>query len=289
MSETAPYRRIGIVGSGRVARALGCALGAVSRQPLLLWSRNPAHARDGAAAIGRCEVAGDIAQLSGQCDAVLIAVSDDAVAEIASRLADGQATSTRRFAFHVSGRSGTGVLAPLRQADWRVAAIHPAMTFTGDLQADVRDVKGAHFAVTAPDARTQEEAGALVTRLGGHPFPVSEEDRILYHAALCHVANHLVTLVQQASRMLDFAGVDAPHEKFAPLARAALENSLEKGFAALSGPLLRGDAGTVAQHVDALHAKAPDLEAAYRAMARATVEEMARSGLEVDPRLRKIV
>jgi predicted short-subunit dehydrogenase-like oxidoreductase (DUF2520 family) len=114
-----------------------------------------------------------------------------------------------------------------------------------------------------------------------------EQHRTLYHAALCHAANHLVTLLAGASGALATAGVGDPQALLAPLVRAALDNSLDRGFAALSGPLLRGDRDTIADHLAALAQDDPALLPAYRAMALATLDAMERTGAPAfDPALR---
>jgi predicted short-subunit dehydrogenase-like oxidoreductase (DUF2520 family) len=120
-------------------------------------------------------------------------------------------------------------------------------------------------------------ARQIVGLLGGVTVEIAEERRPLYHAALCHASNHLVTLMAGASHALTATGVDDPAALLAPLVRAALENSLERGFAALSGPLLRGDEQTVAGHLAALATDCPALLPAYRAMALATLDELGRT------------
>lgn len=271
------FHRPGIVGAGRVAQALVRAFAPHASAPPLLWGRTPESANPVATATG-ASLAPTIDHLATECDVIAIAVSDDAlaavVADIATRLTAGHAP----FFFHVSGRSGAAILEPLRAAGATTAAIHPAMTFTGDPQAEARRMVGASFAVTgsAPDATRQ--AGQIVALLGGIAVEIAEERRSLYHAALCHASNHLVTLIAGAANTLRDAGVDDPSALLAPLVRAALENSLDQGFAGLSGPLLRGDAQTVGDHLVTLEANSPDLLPAYRAMARATLDELRRAG-----------
>jgi predicted short-subunit dehydrogenase-like oxidoreductase (DUF2520 family) len=219
-----------------------------------------------------------LADLARHCDVIAIAVSDDAVASVAADLAatmDG--SQAPPFVFHVSGRSGAAILDSLRTAGALTAAIHPAMTFTGDPPAEVRRMAGARFAVTGSTPQAGVIARHIVERLGGIAIDIAEERRPLYHAGLCHASNHLVTLMAGASRALQEAGVADPAALLAPLVRAALENSLERGFAALSGPLLRGDDHTVEGHLDALAAACPDLLPAYRAMALATLDTLGRT------------
>jgi predicted short-subunit dehydrogenase-like oxidoreductase (DUF2520 family) len=99
---------------------------------------------------------------------------------------------------------------------------------------------------------------------------VPEPQRVRYHAALCHAANHLVTLVAQAQDELAHAGIDAPRRFLAPLLSATLDNALRAGDAALTGPVARGDADTVAAHLRVLADADPATSAAYAAMAQAT-------------------
>lgn len=274
---TAPPPQPGIIGAGRVAQALARALAPHSASPPTLWGRSFGKACAVAQRAGAVAVA-DMARLTDGCDLIAIAVADDAlpdmVAAIASRLIGDRAP----LVFHVSGRSGAAILEPLRSAGALTAAIHPAMTFTGDPAGEMQRMAGARFAVTGSTAEATDRAKQLVALLGGAAVEVAEDRRALYHAALSHASNHLVTLIAGASRALKDAGVDDPPALLAPLVRAALENSLAHGFAGLSGPLLRGDARTIEGHLDALAAHSPELFPAYHAMARATLDELKRAG-----------
>jgi len=282
------YHRVGIAGSGRVARALALALAPFSAEPVLLWGRSPERVRD-AAEVAGAGAAEAIEWLTERCDAIVIAVTDDALAAVAAGLAAALAPGRDPFVCHVSGGSGAAVLAPLAARGALTAAVHPAMTFTGDPAQEVERMAGARFAITAPDGEAMAEARTLVGLLGGVAVAIAEDRRALYHAALSHAANHLVTLLGGASHALRVAGADEPEALLAPLVRAALENSLERGFGALSGPLLRGDGDTIAAHLAALERDCPELLPAYRAMALATLDALDRSVKAPSPGLRRIV
>ncbi|WOF45151.1 DUF2520 domain-containing protein [Sphingopyxis indica] len=282
------YRQIGIVGSGRVARALGLALARFSDKPLLVWGRSDDRAREAIATIGRATAASDVAEVPERCDLIAIAVSDDALGSLVTSIAPGIGAASP-FIFHVSGRSGAAILDPLREAGATTAAIHPAMTFTGDAAREVERMAGAWFAITGSSDEAVKRAGEVVDMLGGRTTQIAERHRALYHAALCHAANHLVTLLDGAFDMLDMAGADNPRELVAPLVRAALENSLAEGFSALSGPLLRGDARTVQEHLRALERECPRQLEPYQDMARATIATLRRTGVEPDTRLRALL
>ena len=173
----------------------------------------------------------------------------------------------------------TPVLAPLTDQGCLPLAIHPAMTFTGS-DEDVERLADTCFGVTAADETGYAIAQSLVLEIGGEPFRVREDARTLYHAALAHGSNHIVTLIADAVEALRAAlsgqellgqesVLDAPgglaERILAPLARAALENTLQRGQSALTGPVARGDAAAVAAHLAALEDVDPQLAGAYRA------------------------
>lgn len=201
---------------------------------------------------------------------ILVAIPDDALPEVVA----GLPVRHGQIVAHTSGAHGIGVLRPVVDRGGRPLALHPAMTFTGTA-ADLDRLPGVSYGVTAPDD-LRAMATRLVADLGGVPEWIAEDQRALYHAALAHGANHLVTLVNEAADRLRDAGVRRPEKVLAPLLDAALHNALKLGDEALTGPVSRGDAGTVARHVAAL-AGSGSLPA-YLALARRTADRAIASG-----------
>jgi predicted short-subunit dehydrogenase-like oxidoreductase (DUF2520 family) len=115
--------------------------------------------------------------------------------------------------------------------------------------------------------------------MGGEPQWVDEDSRALYHAALANGANHLTTLVAESMDLLRRCGVEDPAKMLGPLLGAALDNVLRSGDAALTGPVARGDAGTVAAHIAELRQVSPQALGAYVAMARLTADRALAAGL----------
>jgi predicted short-subunit dehydrogenase-like oxidoreductase (DUF2520 family) len=191
-------------------------------------------------------------------------------------LAETGAWRAGQLTFHTSGAHGLAVLAPAERAGVLPLALHPAMTFSGAAE-DADRVLGAPFGVTSR-AEHRAVAETLVLEMGGEPFFVAEEDRRLYHAALVTGANHLVTLVAEAADLLRAAGVDSPSQVLAPLLTAALDNGLRRGDRGLTGPVSRGDVGTVRDHLETLTERAPQSVAAYVAMAERTTERALAAG-----------
>ncbi len=232
--------------------------------------------REAVGHLAHAQAVSSLSDIVDACDVIAIAVADDAIPEIVRAISEAGALSQSPLVFHVSGGSGTAVLEPLRQMGAQTAAIHPAMTFTGDPKLELERMAGSRFAVTGSDQEGALLAQSIVEALRGISVEVPESYRALYHAALCHAANHLVTLFSGASHALRVAGVDDPAGLLAPLARAALENSIANGFDAQSGPVLRGDTETIRGHLAALESDCPGLLPTYRTMALATVEELER-------------
>jgi predicted short-subunit dehydrogenase-like oxidoreductase (DUF2520 family) len=161
--------------------------------------------------------------------------------------------------------------------------MHPAMTFTGT-DVDLGRLEGCVYGVTtSPEERPVAEE--LVRELGGRIVWIDESHRALYHAALAHGANHLVTLVSQAMDVLRAAGSTDPASTLRPLLTAALDNALDYGDAALTGPIVRGDVETVRAHLVSITAAGQPRSTleSYVAMARATANHAVADG-RLEPR-----
>jgi predicted short-subunit dehydrogenase-like oxidoreductase (DUF2520 family) len=266
---------VGVVGAGRVGAVLGAALARAGHR-VVATSAVSAASRERAETLLPGVPVLDVASVVQAAELVLLTVPDDALPGVVAGLSATGAWQPGQIAVHTSGRYGVGVLDSVRSAHVIPLAIHPAMTFSGT-SADLAALADCCFGVTAPEA-ARPVAEALVLEIGGEPVWVEEDDRARYHAALSHGANHLVTLVAQAMQVLAGAGVEAPDRVLGPLLGTALDNALRRGDAALTGPVARGDAGTVAAHLRELRSETPDVLAAYVAMARATAERALASG-----------
>jgi predicted short-subunit dehydrogenase-like oxidoreductase (DUF2520 family) len=213
--------------------------------------------------------------VAGSADLLVLAVPDDVLADLVNGLSASAATRPGTMVAHTSGAHGAAVLDPLTRIGALPMALHPVMTFTGT-EVDLQRLAGACFGVTAPDA-LRLAAEALVIEMGAEPVWIDEAARPLYHAALAVGANHLVTLIAQSSDMLRRAGVEEPSRMLGPLVGAALDNALRRGDAALTGPVARGDAGTVRAHLATLDT--PESVAAYVAMSRLTAVRALAAGV----------
>jgi len=259
---------VGVIGAGRVGAVLGAALEAAGHRVVAAAAVSAASLDRAARLLPNAAILPADAVARAGTDLLLLAVPDDALGAVAAGLATTGALGEHQIVAHTSGAHGLDVLGGIRGF-----ALHPAMTFTGDLP-DLDRLPGTAYGLTAPgDLRPL--AARLVTDLGGIPEWIAEDDRPVYHAALAHGANHLVTLVNEAADLLRATGVERPGAVLSPLLHAALDNALRLGDAALTGPVSRGDAGTVARHLERMPA---DAVPAYLALARRTADRAIASG-----------
>ncbi|BBY81632.1 DUF2520 domain-containing protein [Mycolicibacterium pulveris] len=268
---------VGIISAGRVGSALGVALER-AQHVVVACSAVSQASRERARRRLPDTLVLPLDEVAARAELLLLSVPDTELAGLVSGLAATGAVRPGTIVAHTSGANGVAVLAPLADNGCIPLAIHPAMTFTG-ADEDIERLPDACFGITAADEVGYAIAQSLVLEIGGEPFRVREDARTLYHAALAHASNHLVTVLLDAVEALrsalwgqellgqELVG-DAPgglaERVVGPLARAALENALQRGQAALTGPVARGDAPAVANHLHALAEVDPQLAQAYR-------------------------
>ena len=184
-------------------------------------------------------------------DLVVLCVPDAAIRGVAEGVAVGP------WIAHVSGAT------PLAALDPHVKrfGVHPLQTFTRRRGPEQFDQ--AWGAITADSADGLAHGRWLADTLGLHAIEIDERNRALYHAAASIASNYLVTIYRAAARLIESAGV--PAQALVPLMQRTIDNGFE-----LTGPIARGDAGTIDAHLDAIARFAPDLAPMYKALAAVT-------------------
>jgi predicted short-subunit dehydrogenase-like oxidoreductase (DUF2520 family) len=268
-SGDAPRLRVAVIGVGRVGSVLGAAFGRAGHQVVAGTGVSADSQRRAARLLpGVPLLPAD--EAVARAELVLLTVPDSELAGLVQGLATTGAWQVGQLAVHTSGASGVAVFAPAVEAGVVGMALHPVMTFAGRPE-DVQRLDGAAFGVTAPE-QFRPIAETLVLELGGEPVWVPEAARPRYHAALSMGSNHLVTLVNDSRDVLAAAGVEDPARLLAPLLTASLDNALRLADEALTGPVSRGDRGTLEAHIHALQGTSylqPYLAMALRTMQRA--------------------
>lgn len=243
-----PPLRLGLLGTGQAARALGPRWQR-SGHPLAFWR-------------GRND--GPLTE-TPPADVLILAVPDSALPEVAAQLATRESAASETW-LHLSGALPAGILRLGPTVPAHVGGLHPLVAL-----AEGADPSGATAglegdAVSLPIARRLAEAVGLV------PLVLTDPDaRALYHAAAVTVAGHATALFSQALRLMAHAGLDADAARRAlqPLLLSAAKNLATLPPArALTGPTARGDASTIARHLAALTPLDPSLGATYRLLSR---------------------
>jgi predicted short-subunit dehydrogenase-like oxidoreductase (DUF2520 family) len=272
-------KRVAVLGPGRVGTAVGMALQAAGYEVIAVAGRGASALKAFTDRIPSAEVL-PAARATERADLVVVTVPDDAIAGVVRDVArdDGVLPGSRWV--HTSGGHGTDVLRPARLAGAAVAACHPAQTFP-DPDTGYASLPGTTWAVTA-DEPDLGWVRVLVTDLRGSPVTVPSTSRTLYHAGLTVGSNATATVVTLARDLLLGAGVTDPAQFLGPLVTTSAGNAAERGAEALTGPVRRGDAGTVAAHLAELRAVMPEVVDAYLALSRLALRYARRAGLDAD-------
>ncbi|WP_298177327.1 DUF2520 domain-containing protein [Saccharomonospora sp.] len=277
---TRPARlAVGVVSAGRVGSVLGAALARAGHPVVAASGVSDASVRRAERLLSGVPLLPPD-EVVARADLVLLALPDDVLGPMVSGLANAGVFRVGQIVVHTCGAYGIEVLRPAVEAGALPLALHPVMTFTGAPE-DLQRLDSCTIGVTAADG---DEAAwnvgeALTMEMSAEPVRIPEPARPLYHASLAHGANHLATLVSDCVELLRRNGVSDPERLLAPLLSASLDNALRHGDRALTGPVSRGDTGTVRTHLRVLAEHAPELRPAYTALARRTAARASEAGL----------
>lgn len=267
----------GIVGGGAVGTALGIALTRAGWPIHAVASRDPERRSRFAAAVDGARAFAEAQALIEEVELIILAIPDDAIGALAQdiRMYSGQAM------IHTSGALGAEVLAPAMAAGTQIGAFHPLVAFA-DTERAVAALHGATVAIEGDD----DLAGLLATmaeRIGAHPVRLARGSKAAYHAAAVLAAGGFVALLDAIAELGAVAGLDEAGALsiYGPLIEGTLGNARALGIrAALTGPMTRGDTGTLDAHLATLRAHAPGVLALYVAAAHREIElALARGAL----------
>jgi predicted short-subunit dehydrogenase-like oxidoreductase (DUF2520 family) len=270
---------VGVISAGRVGAVLGAALARSGHVVVATSGVSTASLRRAEDLLPDVPLL-DPPEVAGRADLVLLAVPDDALAGLVRGLVATGSLRAGQIVVHTSGAHGVDVLEPAAAVGALPLALHPVMTFSGRAE-DLQRITACSVGVTATegDEAAWNVGEALVVEMGAEPVRVPERARALYHASLAHGANHLVTLVAECADLLRGAGIEPAERLLGPLLSAALDNALRHGDRALTGPVARGDTGTLRTHLEVLRHRAPEVVPAYLALARRTVDRADAAGV----------
>jgi predicted short-subunit dehydrogenase-like oxidoreductase (DUF2520 family) len=267
---------IGIVGAGAVGTALGVALSRAGWPVHAVASRDPGRRERFRSLVEVNRAFADPEPLVEEVELILLAVPDDAIAPLAGglRMYSGQAM------IHTSGALGADVLAPAMAAGTQIGSFHPLVAFA-DTERAVEALKGATIAIEADDQLAAMLA-SMAEALGAIPVRLASGSKAAYHAAAVLAAGGFVALLDAIAELGRVAGLDEAGALsiYGPLIEGTLGNARALGIrAALTGPITRGDVGTLRAHLATLRAHAPDALELYVAAGRREIDLAVTRGM----------
>jgi len=260
--------KIGFIGAGMVGTALAIRLSGKGYPVVAVSSRTITSAERLAESVPGCRAYGSAQAVSDGAQLVFITTTDDVIAKVASEIR----WNTDQGVVHCSGADSTDILEPAKKYGALVGAFHPLQTFASMAHA-IENIPGSTFAIEAEEPLLTTLQG-MATALEGTFIRLSAGNKVLYHAAAVVACNYLVTLVKLATDLWQSFGVSSQQatRSLLPLLRGTLNNIDNVGIPdCLTGPIARGDSGTIKKHIDALERSAPGILSTYRELGLQTI------------------
>jgi predicted short-subunit dehydrogenase-like oxidoreductase (DUF2520 family) len=259
---------IGFIGAGTTGTALAVRLAQHGYPVTAVASRSLASAEKLASRISGCKVYSGAQEVADVAQFAFITTPDDTISKVAAEIK----WHTEQSVVHCSGAHSVDILEPAKQQGASTGCFHPLQTFASVDQA-IDNIPGSTFAIEAeePLASVLKE---MATALEGDWVILKAGDKVLYHAAAVFACNYLVTLVKLATDLWQTFEVPPTQAAKAlmPLLRGTLSNIENVGLPnCLTGPIARGDLGTISRHLESLSKQAPSLLGIYKELGRQTV------------------
>jgi len=264
---------IAIIGLGKAGTAIGYLLRQAGYPIVAVAGRSRASLRNRIGYTGGKAFTADAdAEAASLATCIFITTPDDTIAAVCRAIVQEGGIKPGDKVVHMSGAGGIDLLDAARQAGAKAASIHPLQSFA-DIEGAIRNIPSSTFGITADEDLRDWSAG-LVRELGGIPVEIPEAVKPLYHAAACVASNYLTTLIHTVEEIYLSLGLNRNEaiRAFWPLLAGTLKNIETKGSVrALTGPIARGDVGTIGQHIRVLSETLPEYLPAYCAMGLLTV------------------
>ncbi|MBN2516845.1 MAG: DUF2520 domain-containing protein [Deltaproteobacteria bacterium] len=279
---------IAILGAGKVGTAVGYLLRSAGHEIVAVASRSDESIKRGVEYTGG-KAFKSYPGAAAEAECIIITTSDDAIKQVCDDISKSGSISQGKKVVHMSGAGGLDLLESARKSGAHVASIHPIQTFA-NVNSAIESIPGSTFGITA-DEEIKEWAVQFVNDLGGIPFFVSEADKPLYHAAACMASNYFVTLMDIVVDVYQTLGLERNEaiQAFWPLVKGTVINIENHGIVeALTGPIARGDIGTVEKHLRAFKIRLPELFPIYQQLGTLTVDIGHRKKTVSDERAREL-
>ncbi|PIE70624.1 MAG: NADP oxidoreductase [Deltaproteobacteria bacterium] len=282
-----------VLGCGKVGTALATCLIRCGYRLTGITCRTDASAAEAAGVIGEGAYGIQSCEKLAEADVLFIATPDDVIARVCREQAGLGLFRRGQAVLHCSGAHASDLLAPAAGAGASVGTLHPLQS-VAVRNPEISPFSGAVMAIEG-NREAVAVAEAMARELGGTPLRVRTQGKLLYHAAAVVASNYLVTLMEFAVSLLEAAGIDRKDafQVLDPLVRGTLANVARQGpVFALTGPIVRGDAETVENHLQAMQRECPDWLPLYAALGEYTIrvtEKRGKLAAEAIDRLRAVL
>lgn len=271
-------QRIGIIGAGVVGTAVGVVLNSKGYEVTGVHDIRPESTKELVDRIG-CTAYLLPQDVSRSADILFITPRDTAIQEVANMLADRKAFRTGQIIIHMSGAQSSEVLDRAKESGAYVLSVHPLQSFAS-LERAIENLPGSVFSIEG-DKMAYDVATTIVEAMEGEYFFIDRKAKPLYHAGACVVSNYLVTIIDFGVKLLESTGIpkNMATRALLPLINGTINNVENIGIPkALTGPISRGDLGTVLKHLDCLEEMAPELMRLYSWLGIYTAEIAVEKG-----------
>lgn len=271
-------KEIAIIGGGKVGTALGYLLGRRGFSITAVCCRALERAKASQAHTGGFATT-DVVEAASSAQVVFISTKDDQIEEMCQAIAYGGGFRRGDVVLHFSGALSLDCLKAAREEGAFVGSVHPLQSFA-TVEDAIRNLPGSFFGVTASEVALVI-AQSIVKALGGRSLEIKEEDKPLYHAAACIVSNYLVSLIHFGEEVASAIGFseEQAREAFRPLIKGTLSNIANQGsLKSLTGPISRGDVGTLKMHLENLDAVSVEQRSLYAELGRYTARLALKKG-----------
>lgn len=285
MTKRKPLRQFAIIGAGMVGTAIGFLLKKAGHKVTAVADLSAAHLKRAKTYLG-AEVFREPSRAAAQADCLLITTPDDRISSVCEEIVSNSCVKGKKV-FHMSGAGGLDLLESAARAGAAVSSIHPLQSFSS-VDSAIQNIPGSYFGVTA-DSRVRKFSSDIVRDLQGIPIYITPEQKPLYHAAACIASNYLVSLMSVVESLYLSIGLSEKDARraYLPLVYGSLNNISKQGCPnALTGPIARGDLGTVQKHLDAITHHLPGWSSLYASLGTIAVK-LARQKGTLSPRQAK--
>lgn len=251
---------IGFIGAGTVGTALGVTLARAGNRITAVFSKTPASAERFVSLVRGARLCHTAQEVADHASLIFVTTPDDVITSAVHQLVWRPGLSV----VHCSGVASTDILEHARNQGAAVGAFHPLQSFANVDQA-IQNVPGSTFALEGEEPLLATLIG-LVEALNGVPVVLKPGDKVLYHAAAVIVSNYAVGLMKMATDLWQAFGVDTQTatDALLPLLRGTVNNIANVGLPnCLTGPVARGDIGTIENHLQILNDRAPSILPVY--------------------------